>query len=1246
MKKNILLIALIAIVLPGYMYGQCSVVGEPGSLPVTVDAVTITEACAGTDITFTLPNVAAELDQGLYLGPANDGSIGVPPVDPVTFPDILLAPGYDIYAVSPSIGDVYMGTEYGPALDGDGIIDGTLANPSCAAEVQTFYSLPIIDAYEFDQVAGTLGAFLGTFVGDDAANPQCGQGAVVGSVTVYPVLTAVDVTADATTCGTLTVELQGVDAAGATVVCDTQTQACAADGDVLAADFSAAFADPQGCSTLTATSAACAGCVGAVCDGVVDYPDLEVCNAAIDGTGTVATFTPTTCTVTPEVDNGDGTLTVVSLDIYSPDASDPANLLGSLFESATFALSACDPLAITLPDNLGCVGLIYQFEIVTAINIINAADGTFVSDMIDPECTSEIMTVTQYPVLAATDVTADAATCGTLQVDLLAQDGTVCDSQTQACAADGDVLNADFSAVVADPQGCSTLTAASAACAGCAPAMCNGVVDYPDLEVCNAAIDGTGTVATFTPTTCTVTPEVDNGDGTLTVVSLDIYSPDASDPANLLGSLFESATFALSACDTLAITLPDNLGCAGLIYQFEIVTAINIINAADGTFVSDMIDPLCTSEIMTVTQYPVLAATDVTADAATCGTLQVDLLAQDGTVCDSQTQACVADGDVLNADFSAAVTDPQGCSTLTATSAACAGCAPDVCTGVIDYPDLEVCNAATDGTGTLATFTPTTCTLNPEIDNGDGTLTVISLDIYSPDATAGTFLGSLFESATFGATACGDLAITLPDNLGCAPLAYQFEIVTAINIVNVADGTIVSFMDDPLCTSEIMTVTQYPVLAATDVTADAATCGTLQVDLLAQDGTVCDSQTQTCMADGDVLNADFSAVVTDPQGCSTLTTASAACAGCAPDVCNGTVDYIDGEACNLDTDLDGDGVVDGATVVTATVAACNINPEVDNGDGTLTIYSFDIYQDDGAGNLSYITSLFESATFGVTACDDFSLAVPVNTTCAPQTYLLQAITASNVVDATGAIVDFADDLLCTPEAFSVTVYPVLTATDVSADAAACGTLQVDLLAEDGSVCDSQTQACADNGDVLSADFSASANDPLGCSTLTTASAACAGCAMPMAEITDPCNCVDGIDLDGDGTNDLALETITITDPAGTGQAWAITNAATSGLVEPDGMGGFVPTTATVMDMGDGTYTFTAYVPTDGSTYSADFANGAGTMTLNQVGGPCPACIDISDVPTVGEWGLIMLGLLMSITAIVGIRQRREEEAIA
>jgi len=41
--------------------------------------------------------------------------------------------------------------------------------------------------------------------------------------------------------------------------------------------------------------------------------------------------------------------------------------------------------------------------------------------------------------------------------------------------------------------------------------------------------------------------------------------------------------------------------------------------------------------------------------------------------------------------------------------------------------------------------------------------------------------------------------------------------------------------------------------------------------------------------------------------------------------------------------------------------------------------------------------------------------------------------------------------------------------------------------------------------------------------------------------------------------------------------------------------------------------------------------------------PPPTCSPEAEVPTVGEWGLIILGLMMSITAVVGIRQRKEEE---
>lgn len=156
----------------------------------------------------------------------------------------------------------------------------------------------------------------------------------------------------------------------------------------------------------------------------------------------------------------------------------------------------------------------------------------------------------------------------------------------------------------------------------------------------------------------------------------------------------------------------------------------------------------------------------------------------------------------------------------------------------------------------------------------------------------------------------------------------------------------------------------------------------------------------------------------------------------------------------------------------------------------------------------------------------------------------------------------------------------------------------------------------------------------------------ATCSMPpdpMASISDPCNCTNGIDLDGDGVNDLAMETITITDPNGAGQGWALTTND-GGLV---GIDGASPTTSPVVDNGDGTYTQTGYVVADGATtYSAEFTSASGEV-LAISGGPCAACpAPQEEVPTVGEWGLIILGLLMSIAAIVGIRQRRLEENIA
>ena len=147
------------------------------------------------------------------------------------------------------------------------------------------------------------------------------------------------------------------------------------------------------------------------------------------------------------------------------------------------------------------------------------------------------------------------------------------------------------------------------------------------------------------------------------------------------------------------------------------------------------------------------------------------------------------------------------------------------------------------------------------------------------------------------------------------------------------------------------------------------------------------------------------------------------------------------------------------------------------------------------------------------------------------------------------------------------------------------------------------------------------------------------CGAASAMISDPCNCMNGIDLDNDGIIDLASETITITDPAGAGAGWTLTGGG--GLVDING----TPTTATVTDNNDGTYTLQAYVPADGATlYTADFTDVVGN-TLSISGGPCNMCppLDSAAIPTVGEWGLIILSLLMMIIGVVSIRQRSEEE---
>jgi len=152
---------------------------------------------------------------------------------------------------------------------------------------------------------------------------------------------------------------------------------------------------------------------------------------------------------------------------------------------------------------------------------------------------------------------------------------------------------------------------------------------------------------------------------------------------------------------------------------------------------------------------------------------------------------------------------------------------------------------------------------------------------------------------------------------------------------------------------------------------------------------------------------------------------------------------------------------------------------------------------------------------------------------------------------------------------------------------------------------------------------------------------------PTIGLGDPCNCTDGIDLDNDGVIDLASETITIT-PGAT--PYTVTNY-TGGLVD---MNNTPLTQADLQALLDaavpdasGNITFSAYLPADGVTvFSIEISDDNGATASFTKPAGCPSCTTSEDVPTVGEWGLIILGLLMTITSVIGIRQRREEEIYA
>jgi len=116
---------------------------------------------------------------------------------------------------------------------------------------------------------------------------------------------------------------------------------------------------------------------------------------------------------------------------------------------------------------------------------------------------------------------------------------------------------------------------------------------------------------------------------------------------------------------------------------------------------------------------------------------------------------------------------------------------------------------------------------------------------------------------------------------------------------------------------------------------------------------------------------------------------------------------------------------------------------------------------------------------------------------------------------------------------------------------------------------------------------------------------------PTIDITDPCNCDAGLDIDGDGANEFAQETITIT--PGT-PPYSVT-AFTGNIYDNTGT---LITTNAALDALIAGNTLTVYVDADGaSTYSVTIQDDAG-LDATVMGGPCTPCEDPNACPTLGK----------------------------
>jgi len=672
-------------------------------------------------------------------------------------------------------------------------------------------------------------------------------------------------------------------------------------------------------------------------------------------------------------------------------------------------------------------------------------------------------------------------------------------------------------------------------------------------------------------------------------------------------------------------------------------------------------------------------------DGDPCTTGDMETLAADGSVC----VPCAGTVDTSSCDAACSTTqacdDGDPCTTGDMETVAADGSVCVPCAGTVDASSCDVA-----------------CSTTQACDDGDpcttGDMETVAADGSVCVPCAGTVDASSCDAACSTTQACddgdpcttGDMETLAADGSVCVPCAGTVDASSC----DAACSTTQACDDgDPCTTGDMETVAAdgsvcVPCAGTVDASSCGAACSTTQacddgdantvndMETVAADGSICvpcagtatncdtDPTTTQACDDGNPCTINDMETVLNSDGSVCVPCAGTVDASSCDAACSTTQACDDGDPCTTgETEtLAADGSVcvpcGGGTAVTDcnctnTVQAC------DDGD-PCTLNDMETVADNGdvcvpctgeADPACDFDCPAEMANFGDT-CDDgdpttVNDVIQSDCSCA-------GVTVPGCTDATACNFDTAatvDDNSC--------VF-------------ATGCDECDGM---GGVTDNPEagDAC-DDGDALTI------NDTI------QADCSCVGTSVTPVSLglADPCNCDEGIDLDGDGTNDLAQETITIVPGMAPYSATSV-----SGLVDASGN---ALDAAGIDALINGT-TIVAYVPADGaSTYSLTIEDANGT-SAGISGGPCTACaptpvlgctnpaacnfdaaantddgtcevpgdscndgnpLTVNDaldadcicvgdptgepIPTVGEWGLIILALILLNLGVLYIRQ--------